>query len=337
MGSRVAQFERLFAEFCGVRHAVATNNGTAALHLALVAAGVGRGDEVLVPDLTYVATANAVTYCGAVPIACDVEPDSWCISPLEVERLITFRTKAVIAVHLYGHPCQMTALREICRSRGVALVEDAAEAHGAEVAGRRVGSLGDVASFSFYGNKMITTGEGGMCTTDSDQTAGTIRLYRGQGVDPRKRYWHSVVGFNYRMSDLQGGVGCAQMERLPGTIEQHCKLADVYRARLRNSGLVLPVERPDTRNVYWLFSVSICDVTYEQRDRVMIELAARGIETRPVFYPLHQLPPYRSLGQDKDFPVSTRLAHGGISLPTHAEMSRQDAECVARALLSIVQ
>lgn len=336
MGAKVRRFEELFARYCGVRHAMAACNGTASLHLALIAVRVGPGDEVILPDLTYVASANAVVYCGAKPALCDVTPDTGCLDPEKVERRITRRTKAIMAVHLYGHPCDMDALREIGRKHGIAVVEDAAEAHGAEVNGKRAGSLGDVGSFSFYGNKMITTGEGGMCTTDCDEIAQRVRLYRGQGVDPGKRYWHPVVGYNYRMTDLQGAVGCAQMQRIAGVLSQRRRLAAAYEERLKDSGLLLPVEKPWARNAYWMYSIAVPGIFSDERDRIIRALSERGVEARPVFYPLHQLPPYASLGDDSEFPVATRLGRSGISLPTHGAMTDADVERVVESLQAVV-
>lgn len=336
IGEQVRKFEAAFALYCRCRHAVASNNGTTALHLALTAVGVQGGDEVIVPDLTYVASANAVSYCGAKPVFCDVLPDTWCMDPTDAERKINEKTKAIMAVHLYGHPCDMRALRVIARRHGIALVEDAAEAHGAEVHGERVGNLSDVASFSFYANKLITTGEGGMCTTNSREIAETIRLYRGQGVDPDKRYWHKVIGYNYRMMDLQGAIGCAQMRRLDANIEHHRMLARVYERKLKNSGLILPVEKEWAKNVYWLYSIVIPKCSYRKRDQIIKRMEERGVETRPFFYPLHQLPPYRSMGRDENFPVASFLARGGISLPTHSLMTRKDAAYVADSLLAVL-
>ena len=335
LGPSVQEFEKLFAKSCGTKYALTSCNGTMAVHLTLMAVGVGSKHEVIVPDITYVASANAVMYCGATPVFCDVLPETWYMDPEDVERKITENTKAIMAVHLYGHPCDMVALREIADRHGLVLVEDAAEAHGAEVEEQRVGNLGDVAGFSFYGNKMITTGEGGMCTTNSAEIAEKIKLYRGQGVDPNKRFWHTVIGYNYRMTDLQGAIGCAQMDRIEKSISHRRILAAIYNEKLRKSSLILPVEKQWAKNVYWLYSIVIPDVTYDEREEIMKQLEEKGIETRPFFYPLHQLPPYASLGSDEDFPVSCRLVRGGISLPTHVGVTSEDAEYVSNELLSI--
>ena len=212
-GKYVELFEAEFAKFCGVRHAVSCCNGTAALHLALAALGVGPGDEVIVPTLTFVATANAVTYCGARPVFADSEAETWNLDPAHVASKITPRTKGIVAVHLYGNPAEMDALRALAHRHGLFLLEDAAEAHGALYRDAHAGSLGDIAAFSFYGNKIIATGEGGMVTTDDDALAARVRLLRGQGMDAERRYWFPVVGYNYRMMNLPAAIGLAQLER----------------------------------------------------------------------------------------------------------------------------
>ena len=209
-GKYIAAFEEAFAKYCGAKHAIAANNGTTALHLALVALDLKPGDEVIIPTVTYIATANAVRYCGATPVLVDVCADTMNINPADIERKITPKTRGIIPVHLYGHPADMDAVNRIATKHGLWVVEDAAEAHGAEVNGKKVGTLGTCATFSFFGNKIITTGEGGMVTTDDDELAAKLRLYRGQGMDPNRRYWFPVVGFNYRMTNIQAAIGLAQ-------------------------------------------------------------------------------------------------------------------------------
>ena len=233
-GKYVEKFERTFADFCGVRYAVSCSSGTAALHVALLALGVGPGDEVIVPTLTFVATANAVTYCGARPRFVDIEPDTWTLDPGLVEAKITARTKAILPVHLYGHVANMDAITEIARRHNLFVVEDAAEAHGAEFRGRRVGSLSDVAAFSFYGNKIISCGEGGMVVTDSEPLARYAAQLRGQGVDSKKRYWFPIIGYNYRMPNLTAAVGLAQLERIDCHLNRRREVASWYRDNLRD-------------------------------------------------------------------------------------------------------
>lgn len=332
-GKYIELFENGFAEFCGVKHAVACCNGTVALHLALVALGVETGDEVIVPTLTFVATPNSVTYCGARPIFVDSESETWNLDPRQVEAKITSRTKGIIAVHLYGHPAKMRELREIADRHNIFLLEDAAEAHGALCDGKVVGSLGDAAAFSFYANKIITTGEGGMFVTDDDELAERARLYRGQGMDSNRRYWHPVVGYNYRMMNLSAAIGLAQLENINRQLDARSQIAKLYRERLREMpGIFLQTEQSWARHVYWMFSVVFDREIWQERDAVMEILSKNGIESRPIFYPSHSLPPYIESVGGESFPVAERLSNGGISLPTWAGLTESEIDFVCGAL-----
>jgi perosamine synthetase len=332
-GKYVELFEAAFAEFCGVRHAIACCNGTAALHVALAALGVGPGDEVIVPTLTFVATANAVTYCGARPVFVDSEPATWNLDPEQVEAKVTPRTKGIVAVHLYGHPAEMDELRGVARRRGLFLLEDAAEAHGALYKGRPAGSLGDAAAFSFYGNKIIATGEGGMVTTDDDALAARVRLLRGQGVDPERRYWFPVVGYNYRMMNLPAAIGLAQLERADWHTGRRREVAAGYQNLLRGVPFLRWQDESEwARHAYWMFTVLLGRGSAVGRDELAARLAVRGVETRPVFYPLHLLPPYREAARGEEFPVAEWLARRGLSLPTWAGLSHADLNYVCESL-----
>jgi perosamine synthetase len=322
-GKHIAAFESSFAEFCGTRHAVATNNGTTALHLALVALGIGPGDEVIVPSLTYIASANAVTYCGAMPVLVDCDERTLNADPVEVRAKVTPRTRAIMAVHLYGHPVDMDPILELGEAHGIAIVEDAAEAHGAEYKGRRAGSLGTCAAFSFFGNKIVTTGEGGMVTTDDDALADRLRLYRGQGVSPERTYWHDVIGYNYRMTNVAAAIGRAQMERIDEALARRAELAGWYDETLVGLPLVRPIVESWARHAYWMYTVLLPQgSSEEQREHVRAELAKARIETRPVFYPMHLLPPYAE--DPSGYPRATSAAARGINLPTHEQVSRAD-------------
>lgn len=326
-GKYVELFETGFAEFCGVKHAVACCNGTVALHLALVALDVQPGDEVIVPTLTFVATANAVTYCGAQPVFVDSEPDTWNLDPKQVEAKITPRTKGIIAVHLYGHPAKMYELKEIARRHNLFLLEDAAEAHGAMCDGSIVGSLGDAAAFSFYANKIITTGEGGMVVTNDDALAERARLLRGQGMDPNRRYWHPIIGYNYRMMNLPAAIGLAQLEKIDQQLELRTRIARLYRERLQKvTGLIWQTEQTWARHVYWMFSIVLNQDFWQNRDVVIEMLREKGIETRPVFYSAHSLPPYINSVCGGIFPVAENLSDNGISLPTWAGLTEDDID-----------
>lgn len=334
VGHFITDFELEFSKVAGTRHAIATNNGTTALHLALTAIGVGPGDEVIVPALTYIATANAVRYCGATPVLAEVEADTMNLDPDDFESRITPRTKAVVPVHLYGHPADMPRITEIAGRHGLLVVEDAAEAHGAEVDGARVGSLGHLGMFSFFGNKIITTGEGGAVTTDDDDLAARLRLLRGQGMDSTKRYWFPEVGFNYRMTNIAAAIGVAQLERLEPMLARRAEIAAIYDDRLGEvEGVIRPIERPDARRVDWLYTIRAAGLTVDQRNDLVEVLASDGIETRPVFYPLHVMPPYASEPM-ASFPVAERLGAEGLSLPTHVLLTDDDVETVCDALIS---
>jgi perosamine synthetase len=248
-GKYIGAFEESFAAFCGVKHAIATNNGTTALHLALVVLDLQPGDEVIIPTVTYIATANAVRYCGATPVLVDVCADTMNIDPQTIESKITAKTKGIIPVHLYGHPAQMDVVNEIARKHNLWVVEDAAEAHGAEVKGSKVGSLGTCATFSFFGNKIITTGEGGMITTNDDDLAAKLRLFRGQGMDPNRRYWFPVIGYNYRMTNIQAAIGLAQMENIATALSDRDRLAGWYNEALADlKGKIVLQPRPPGPN-----------------------------------------------------------------------------------------
>ncbi|MDQ3650183.1 MAG: DegT/DnrJ/EryC1/StrS family aminotransferase [Acidobacteriota bacterium] len=332
-GDYVGRFESAFAEFCGVRHAVACCNGTVALHLALMALGVKAQDEVIIPTLTFVATANAVTYCGAQPVFVDSEPRTWNIDPAAIERHITPRTRGIIAVHLYGHPADMDAIKAIAERYHLLVIEDAAEAHGAEYKGRRAGSLSDMATFSFYGNKIIATGEGGMVVTDDARLAERARLLRGQGMDPERRYWFPIIGYNYRMMNIPAAIGLAQLEQVDWHIARRLEVAAWYREELQELPGINWQTTPEWgRHVYWMWTVLMDKKTEQERDQITKRLWQRGIETRPVFYPVHSLPPYRDPTQSESYPVAEQISRCGISLPTWAGLTYSDVRYICRNL-----
>ena len=330
-GKYIPAFEDAFAAFCKVKHAVAVSNGTTALHLALVALGLAPGDEVIVPTVTYIATANAVRYCGSTPVLADVSPGTLNLDPGEIERKLTPRTKAIIAVHLYGHPAEMHSILAVARKHGLKVVEDAAEAHGATVNGEIVGGLGDCATFSFFGNKIVTTGEGGMVTTNDDQLAAQLRIYRNQGVDVQRRYWFPVVGYNYRMTNIQAAIGLAQMENVDKALAYRQQLALWYDQALAPFGdaINLPRQSEWAKQVFWMYTIFLKQGGAAQRDAVMRHLDEVGIETRPVFYPLHEMPPYKEY---KFYPVADEWAQRGISLPTHQGLMPAHVRRIADAL-----
>ena len=332
-GKYLSDFQTRFAEFCDVRHAIGVANGTVALHAALLACGVGPGDEVIVPTLTYIATANAVRHCGATPIFVDSEPRTLNMDPSRIAERVTSRTKGIIAVHLYGHPADMDAINAIAKSFGLFVIEDAAEAHGALYKGRKVGSLSEMATFSFYGNKIVTTGEGGMIVSNDEELTARARLYQGQGVDPRRRYWHLVVGYNFRMTNIQAAIGLGQMERFDQIRESRELLAKWYRhhlAALAGSVTLLSTEAWATP-AFWMQTVLLEGVSEAERDAVILTLDQLGVEARPTFYPIHMLPPYPN--EDASlYPVANEYYGRGISLPTHTLLDESDVRRICQAL-----
>lgn len=330
-GQFITRFENLFAEFTGVRHAIATSNGTTALHLSLLALDVGPGDEVIVPSLTFIASANAVRYTGATPVFVDSEAETWNLDPREVERAITDRTRAIIPVHLYGHPADMDPLRDLAEEHGLAIVEDAAEAHGARYRGHRVGSIGDLGVFSFYGNKIITTGEGGMITTNSDELARKIRILRDHGMSPERRYWHPVLGYNYRMTNIQAAIGLAQLERIDAILGAKDRLAKAYSQGLADvPGLTLPPRASWADPVCWLYSILVDEEQFGVgRDELMRLLREQSIDTRPIFIPAHQQPIYDT-GQM--LPCCESLAERGLSLPSSTNLRESDVALVVESI-----
>jgi perosamine synthetase len=336
-GRFIPEFEAAFAHYIGVAHGVACSNGTTALHLALTALGIHAGDEVLVPTLTFVATANVVLFTGATPVFVDADPTNWCIDPQQLEDAITPRTKAIIPVHLYGNPCDMRAILEIAHAHDLHVVEDAAESHGACCHGQLTGSFGDIGCFSFYGNKIITTGEGGMCVTNDEQLADAMRRLRDHGMDPTKKYWHDRLGFNYRMTNLQAAIGVAQVKKLTGLIAKKRQIAAWYGQALdglaRHGLITRHPETPWAKNVYWMYSILLTPRFPLARDDVITRLAGDGIETRPFFYPIHTLPWYH---HGATFPVAEALSRTGINLPSSANLTERDVHTIADHLERLI-
>ncbi len=328
-GPFVRRFEDLFAEKVGCRFGVSCSNGTAALHLALATLGLRPGDEVVLPAFTMIATANAVAYTGASPVLVDSESTTWNIDPRRIETRIGPRTKAIVVVHTYGHPVDFNAIRRIAASREIPVLEDAAEAHGALYQGRPVGSLGEAATFSFYGNKIVSTGEGGMLTTNDSEIARIARLLRDHAFSQERHFWHSCLGFNYRMTNLQAAVGLAQTERLEDLVCARRRNARLYSERLRGiAGLRLPTESPDVRSVFWMFGLLVGDDFGISRDELRRRLARRGIETRSFFVPIHLQPIYFHRFRDERFPVAEDLCRRGLYLPSGSGLTEREIDIV---------
>ena len=312
-GTYIPKFEGEFASFVGMRHGIAVSNGTVALHLALLALGIGPGDEVIVPDLTFAATINAVIYCGATPVIVDIDERTWTMSLAQVEQALTPRTKAIIPVHLYGRPAEIGPIAAFARQHNIYVVEDCAEAHGARYAGRTVGQFGDISCFSFYANKIVTTGEGGMCLTNSDTLAATILELRDHGMAPNRSFWHERVGYNYRMTNLQAAIGQTQLWRIDQTLDRNKRLEEQYREHLADiPGIEFPpVLAEEYEPVVWLVCVQ---VPIDARAHLIETAISAQIEMRPFFHPLSILPPYERYA--RFCPNSVALSRSGINLPT---------------------
>lgn len=331
LGQYVDRFEREFAAFCGTRYAVSVGNGTVGLHLALKVLGIGSGDEVVVPDLTFVATANAVTTAGATPVMVDVRSDTYCIDPGLVEAAITSRTRAIIPVHLYGHPADMTTIGTLAARYGLHVIEDAAEAHGASIKGRRVGGFGTCGVFSFYGNKIITSGEGGMITTDDADFYVRARYLRDHAMSPDLRYWHTDVGYNYRMTNIQAALGVAQLEQIEDFLAERATLLATYRSLLEPCGVVCnPAVGAEPVN--WISCAVVPGLKRDRRNAIAVRLREKGVDTRPFFFPMSMFPMYAQQQREKT-PISHRLSESGFNLPTYIGLTVEDIERVSGAFL----
>ena len=327
-GRFVDEFERCFASRIGVEHSASVCNGTVALHLALMALGIGPGDEVIVPTLTYIASANAVAYTGATPIFVDSLRDTWQIDPEDVRRNITPRTRAIMPVHLYGQACDMDTLMAIAQEHRLFIVEDCAEAFGTLYKGRHVGTFGDISTFSFFGNKTITTGEGGMVVSNDKTLIERSRHLKGQGLAAHREYWHDVVGYNYRMTNIEAAIGLAQLERADDFISRKRDLAQRYAAALRGLPIEVHAEAPDTVHSYWMFSILVEHANL--RDPLRKHLAEAGIETRPLFYPMHTMPMYSRNYRKHN--VAEDLAWRGINLPSWPGLGNEQVSTICNEI-----
>jgi len=323
-GRFIGVFEKAFSEYLGGGHAIAVSNGTVALQLALTSLGIGRGGEVIVPNFTFGASINAIIHAGATPVLADVDRDTWTIDLDELKRLITPQTKAVMPVHIYGQPARIDEIMGIAAEKGILVIEDCAEALGATYKKRRVGLDGDATCFSFFANKSITTGEGGMVVFKDPETAERARVLRDHGMSPQKRYWHEYAGFNFRMTNMQAAVGVAQMDRIDELLDRKKLIFQTYDNLLsEHQGVSLLPKNDWSENSYWLYTIILNGYKEGVRDQLITNLGYRGIDARPGFYPMHLMGPYREFGQGA-YPVSSHLAANSVSLPSSFGLSNEE-------------
>ncbi|MBI5250717.1 MAG: DegT/DnrJ/EryC1/StrS family aminotransferase [Desulfomonile tiedjei] len=338
-GKYISLFEEKFSKYCGMPFGVACTNCTTALHMSMVALGIGPGDEVIIPDFTLIVSANTVIQTGARPVLVDVDPKTWCIDAKLIEAKISPRTKAIMVVHMYGHPCDMETIMEIARRHNLFVIEDCAQAHGAEVNGRKAGSFGDVSCFSFYGNKILTTGEGGMVLCRDEKLAERLQLLRNQGFQ-EPRFVHEVVAYNYRMTNVQAAIGVAQTEMVEEKIAVKRWIGQTYNELLaKTPDLTLPYEEPWAKNVYWMYGVLVNEGFGLTKDELMIKLKQKGVDTRSFFCPMSQQPVFIN-GNDPSYPdvsvsspVSQDLWNRGLYLPSGLGLTKAHMQEVAVKLL----
>ena len=334
-GPFIPAFERRWARYCGVEHGVSVCNGTAALQLGVEALQLPAGCEIIVPSFTIISCVLAVLRAGFQPVLVDCDPDTWCLNVDEVARKITPRTRAIMPVHIYGHMADMERLMELARTHGLAVIEDAAEAHGAECHGHRAGAIGALGCFSFYANKIVTTGEGGMVVTDDPNLAERARSLRNLCFRRERRFWHAALGHNFRMTNVQAGIGLAQVDQIETHVARKRRMAAMYNQRLGDiAGLRLPVERPGFKNVYWMYAVVLGDdVPFDALD-FAARLKAMGVDTRPFFVGMHEQPVLRERGLfiGEYYPVTERISRRGLYLPSGLTLDEAQIETVCAAV-----
>jgi len=338
-GPFVKSFEEEFAKYTGVKHAVSVTSGTAALHLAVLSLGIGKGDEVIVPAFTMASPWFAVLYVGATPVFVDCELETYNIDPLKIEEKITPRTKAIMPVHIYGHMCDMDPIMKIAEGHNLFVIEDAAEAPGGEYNGKKSGSIGDAGCFSFYANKIITTGEGGMLTTNSDRVAQEARKYKTLYLGKGKRFVHAKIGYNYRMGNLQASVGLGELQNIEKYVKTKQWMADFYNKGLGDiNGLKLPTTKGNVRNVYWMYGLVVDEKTLGiSKEKIREKLDEKGVDTREFFYPPEDQPIFVDLLKGETFPNAKHLSQNGFYIPSGLAMTQEQIKYVIKSIREVIE
>jgi perosamine synthetase len=326
-GKYIDKFENNFKDYLKIDYATSVSNGTTALHLALLALDIGPGDEVIVPTLTYIASVNAIAYVGAKPVFVDSNLNDWNIDTDKIEEKVTNRTKALMAVHLYGASCNMASINSICKKNKILLVEDAAEGFGSMFNNEYAGSFGDISTFSFFGNKTITTGEGGMVTSKSEKLIKKVKYLKNQAISSDKEYWHDHIGYNYRMTNICAAIGLAQLERANKIINKKRKIAEWYKEELKGFDVVFQNEELNTKHSFWMVAILLKNNII--RDAIREKLMKVGVETRPIFYPIHTMPSYLS---NKKYPVAETLNDRGLNLPSYPDLDKADINFICEPI-----
>jgi perosamine synthetase len=338
-GRFIREFEERWASYCGMKYGVAVSNGTVALEIAMAALRLQPGDEVILPSFTIISCAQAVTRNRGLPVLVDCDPETWCMDVSQVEAKITARTRAIMPVHIYGHPVDMDPLRELTQKHDLVIIEDAAEAHGGEYKGRKCGGLGDISCFSFYANKIVTTGEGGMVLTNDEARAEYLRALRNLCFTKERRFYHTELGNNYRLTNIQAAVGVAQIERIEESVQKKRWMADAYAEQLSDvKGLSLPVERAWAKNVYWMYGV-VLDPSFGINAAEFARLLAeQGVMTRPFFLGMHEQRVFHKMGLfiGEHYPVTEHIARQGLYLPSGLTLKQNQVQRIGEAVRTVL-
>ena len=338
-GKYISDFERKWADYCGRKHGISVCNGTVALELAVEILDFPQGAEIILPDFTIISCAQAITKAGCVPVVVDCDPDTWCMDVSRIEAAITPKTRAIMPVHIYGHAVDMDPLMNLAKKYNLKVIEDAAEVHGAEYKGKKCGGFGDISCFSFFANKIITTGEGGMILTDSDELAEKLQSYRNLCFQSKQRFLHEEIGHNFRFTNIQAALGLAQLERIEKFVERKREMAQMYNKGLASLPVQLPAEKSWAKNVYWMYGLVIDEKTGITAKELAVRLKEKEIETRPFFLGMHEQPVFRKAGlfEGSSFPITERISRYGLYLPSGQAITDDQINNVVAALQSIFQ